>query len=622
LKRRISLSISLRNSAVLSVLVGTLTTSAWADPPAKPAAPAAAAPAAKPAAPGAKAADPAAKAAPPAAKAADPAAKAAVPAAKAAAPAKAPDPAAKVAAPAAPKPRPKVVVAPPKPAAVVVPPAGEPAVDKDEVTTLRAEAKALSEDVKRLRADLNHALGTQAVNANRERAELEAELAEAQKKRASIQAAIDAGLDSSAVADSITNSDARIAQLDFALSKRVEAQTTRSLAEVSADVQRLDAAIANQKAATSTGTVATSSSTPPKPAPDVAPSEVTISKTGFFQPSATLQVWAIASHLANDATPNESWTNTLRIRRAELKIKGEIIRKTFGYSVMFDPARLLDFTNKTIPVTGEAPAPTTAGSVSVAQPPAGGATSILQDVALTYMNDYADVSVGQFKIPVSLEGSGSAAKLYFPERALISRKYGDRRDIGVKAEKKFDDFGYTLGLYNGEGQNKLDSNDQKDLTLRLEVYPVKDITLAVVGYTSLTERNEVGTKDRVEGDVKVEKHNVLLQAEYIRGWDMTGTPALHKRIQGQGFYVMAGYTFFDKLQPVVRVGSLDPEIGQDEHGAKAPDANDETTSYELGANYYFKGHDAKLQLAGGIFDPEQRSQHTRFDLTLAAQLAF
>lgn len=170
--------------------------------------------------------------------------------------------------------------------------------------------------------------------------------------------------------------------------------------------------------------------------------------------------------------------------------------------------------------------------------------------------------------------------------------------------------------------NKLDSNNQKDLTLRLEVYPIKDLTLAVVGYTGLTERDYIGTKDRVEGDVKVEKSNFLLQAEYIRGWDMTGTPAAHKRIQGQGFYVLAGYTLFDKLQPVVRIGSLDPEVGHDEHGQTAVDPNDETTSYEFGANYYLKGNDAKLQLAGGIFDPEQRSQHTRFDLTLAAQLAF
>lgn len=521
----------------------------------------------------------------------------------------------------APAPKPAAAQPAPKPAAA------EPAPNKDEVAALRSEAKSLREDVQALREELKRAVGASALAQNQERAKLETELEQARKKRASIQAAIDAGLDRKAVADSITNLENRIAELEAALAKQSEGPKTRSLAEVSDDVRRLDAALAQQQGAPAAEKPAESpekSSDKPsdKDKGKDAPSQVTVAKTGFFQPSANLQVWAYASHLKVDATPDESWTSSLRIRRAEFRIKGEIIPKTFGYLAMFDAARLLDFSNKTVTVAGEMPAPETAGTVTVAQPPTGGATSILQDVALTYMNDYADVSIGQFKIPVSLEGAGSASKLLFPERSLVARKYGDRRDIGVKAEKKFEQFGYTLGLYNGEGQNKLDSNDQKDLTLRLEAYPIKELTLAVVGYTAIAERDEVGTKDRVEGDVKLEKNGVLLQAEYIHAWDMAGTAAKHKRIEGHGFYVVAGYTFFEKLQPLVRIGSLDPEIGEDEHGAKAVDSNDETNSYELGVNYYFKSHDAKMQLAGGYFDPEQRSQHPRFDLTLAAQIAF
>jgi hypothetical protein len=95
-----------------------------------------------------------------------------------------------------------------------------------------------------------------------------------------------------------------------------------------------------------------------------------------------------------------------------------------------------------------------------------------------------------------------------------------------------------------------------------------------------------------------------------------------RRVEGQGFYVVAGYTFFEKLQPVVRVGSLDPDSDNDERGAIATDPDDEYTTYELGVTYYFKSHDCKMQLAGGFFDPEQRSANTRFDLTLAAQVAF
>jgi hypothetical protein len=349
------------------------------------------------------------------------------------------------------------------------------------------------------------------------------------------------------------------------------------------------------------------------------PDKVTVAKTGYFQPSANLQVWALASHLAGD--PQNEWNSTFRVRRAEIKAKGEIVPKTFGYTVMFDVARLLDFTNKSTDVKDADGM--TIGSVSTSQPPSGGNTSILQDVALTWMTDYADVSIGQFKIPVSLEGAGSASKLYFPERALVSRKYGDRRDLGLKAEKKFDMFGYTLGLYNGEGQNKLDSNDQKDLSLRVEVYPIKELTVAAVGYTAIGDRELAGTKDRIEGDLKLDMSNVLVQAEYIRGWDMPVNDGT--RLVGQGFYVTAGYTLFDELQPIVRIGSLDPDIDADNDTPATAanfDANDEYTTYEFGANYYFKQHDCKLQLAGGFFDPEAVNTNTRFDLTLAAQIAF
>ncbi len=338
----------------------------------------------------------------------------------------------------------------------------------------------------------------------------------------------------------------------------------------------------------------------------------------------------MAEHLGNARADDNAWQSSFRIRRAEFKAKGEIIPKTVSYMVMFDAARLLDLKSTPVTTTGTdangMPTSTTtntlapAGALGGSTILTGANTSILQDVQLTYITDYADFSIGQFKIPVSLEGSGSAAKLILPERALVSRMFGDKRDIGFKIEKKFDSFSYLLGVYNGQGQNNLDSNDQKDLALRVEVYPVKDVTVGVVGYTSVGDNELVGTKRRIEGDIKVEKSGFLLQAEAIRGWDRV---ALGQSMQeGQGFYVAAGYTLFDKLQPIVRIGSVDPWVGNDEHGATAIDKNDEVTAYEFGANYYLKQHDAKVQLFGSFFDPEQKVSKTTFDLILATQVAF
>src|SRR6478609_4610543 len=61
-----------------------------------------------------------------------------------------------------------------------------------------------------------------------------------------------------------------------------------------------------------------------------------ISKDGFWQPSALLQFWIFGANQGGDTT------TTLRIRRAELRVKGEIIPKFLSYNVMIDPARALD----------------------------------------------------------------------------------------------------------------------------------------------------------------------------------------------------------------------------------------------------------------------------------------
>jgi phosphate-selective porin len=76
------------------------------------------------------------------------------------------------------------------------------------------------------------------------------------------------------------------------------------------------------------------------------------------------------------------------------------------------------------------------------------------------LSEYADVSLGQFKIPISWEGYQSSSKLLFPERALSSRAFGDQRDIGLRVEK-IGPIYYYAGLFNGTGLNRRDNNDKR-----------------------------------------------------------------------------------------------------------------------------------------------------------------
>lgn len=322
-------------------------------------------------------------------------------------------------------------------------------------------------------------------------------------------------------------------------------------------------------------------------------------KVGFFQPAAQLQFWAYGQ--STEVEGEQDLTAGFRLRRAELRIKGEIVPKLFAYNVMIDPSRALEFSDKKLAVTSTDASAPSPGTVTASQP--NGAVTILQDVILTFISDYADVSVGQFKIPIGYEAYNSTAKLIMPEFALVTRHYSARRDIGVKVDKKLGKhFYYRADVLNGAGQNRLENDDQKDGALRFEAYPFQGLTVGAAGYVGLNKRNSSATKDRLEGDLKLDYEKVLLQAEYIHGWDGEtgdGDPA---RLEGHGFYAAAGYTIADKVQPLIRIGYLNPHIGTEV--ATPTLANDRVWSFEAGANYFIESYDLELQLSGGVFDYE------------------
>ena len=94
------------------------------------------------------------------------------------------------------------------------------------------------------------------------------------------------------------------------------------------------------------------------------------------------------------------------------------------------------------------------------------------------------------------------ARTWQSARAVVSSTFGDKRDLGVRVEKKFSKVGYSAGVFNGSGLDNFDNNVQKDVALRLETYPVSGLTLAGVTYDSVGQRARAGTKDRWEADAQ------------------------------------------------------------------------------------------------------------------------
>ncbi|MBN2196656.1 MAG: hypothetical protein JW751_27840 [Polyangiaceae bacterium] len=363
---------------------------------------------------------------------------------------------------------------------------------------------------------------------------------------------------------------------------------------------------------------------PPASPPDAAPKglkRLAVGARGFFEPSVLLQGWAMLT--SKGVADGPDTTLTFRIRRAELKVKGELIPERIGYSLMIDPAKTLKFGEETLEIENQDPAPSDPEApeqVTVHTPPKD--TSILQDLFVTLTTKAADVSFGQYRTPLGLESTTSSSKLWFPERALATRTYADKRDIGLKVEKKFKYLGYSLGVFNGQGQNTTDKNRQKDLVARLDVFPFEGGVLGVAGYTGIGERRVTDTKDRLEGHLRAEAGAALLQAEYFHAWTEQSDDTT---LEGHGAYGMAGYHFGEKVVPVVRVGFVDTDV----HASDTI-----TRHYEVGLNYLALENQLKFQAAYTLLHSDLEtiphdgplkdvvSDGPFHEVTLAAQLSF
>lgn len=311
---------------------------------------------------------------------------------------------------------------------------------------------------------------------------------------------------------------------------------------------------------------------------------------GTIKFDGLIQIWGTKTQNDKDSIFEDD--DTFRLRRAEIKITGDVLQDTIKWGTMFDPARAIGANEST-----------------------NQAKRILQDMWITLEfpkvlgmaepKSLFSLDVGQFKIPVSMEGYGSSGKLDFLERATIARTFGDKRDIGLLARGDFDSFLFQLGLFNGEGQNVLnDENDQKNFNGRILIRPAKlaNVTLMKglqIGFSfqdgdtgvnrASRDRNGFELAWEFESLLK-EKDSLWLKGEYLSGKDGSVRP--------MGWYGSIGYMFIPKWEVAVRYDKFDPDRQVGDNVQK---------EWTLGINHFFQGHNVKLQLNYVIRKEEQNS---------------
>lgn len=288
----------------------------------------------------------------------------------------------------------------------------------------------------------------------------------------------------------------------------------------------------------------------------------------LIEPGILLQVWAFDTHRGGSDLP------ALRVRRMEISLEGELAPDRLSYAVNVDPTIAID------PPKGEAPE---------------GPIAILKDAFLTLHTEWADFSAGQFRIPVSFEGYRSSSRIILPERAPSSSRFGDKRDLGIRVEKRFELLRYTAGLYNGTGANQKENDAAKDLGLRLELTPLPELLVAGAFYRTIGDLDADGAKERIEGSLQLDLGVFLLQGEVIRGRD-SGTPSY-------GFYAAAGVRPIPELLLVARAGRLDPDLDRDLAPEPSSRSDDELWHADLGASWQLHEHfETQLSVTRSWYD--------------------
>ena len=123
----------------------------------------------------------------------------------------------------------------------------------------------------------------------------------------------------------------------------------------------------------------------------------------------------------------------------------------------------------------------------------------------------ANVRVGKFKPPVSLERLQSATNLTFVERGLPTN-LAPNRDFGVQlfGEVIPDTLEYQIGVFNGEqdlGTNDTDNDDKKDIAARVFAHPFSQSNAVAlrglgVGVGGSIGDREGGSANTILGDYR------------------------------------------------------------------------------------------------------------------------
>lgn len=252
----------------------------------------------------------------------------------------------------------------------------------------------------------------------------------------------------------------------------------------------------------------------------------------------------------------------------------------------------------------------------------------IRDATLTYgvLRD-AMIRVGQGKVPFDRQRTNSSSALQFADRSIVMTELTLDRDVGVQV---FSEnlggwggiLGYNVGLFSGDGRNRLATNSGLLVALRIWTSPFGEFdanvesdlsrgrTLRLAwGFAAAknfdTVRPKSTTGETYEASsfdythlttdlhLKWRGFSWLSEALYRRADTdsethlVDGAPLTELSRSAWGFFTQAGYLWTEHFETAARYGELFP-IGQTDPAL--------LHERELGSaiNYYLSGHNLKI----------------------------
>lgn len=205
---------------------------------------------------------------------------------------------------------------------------------------------------------------------------------------------------------------------------------------------------------------------------------------------------------------------------------------------------------------------------------------------------YLMVKAGQFKRPFTFENpmhpitqgfmsySQNVSKLAgFSDRTGEQASNG--RDIGVQLQGDLlpnsngrSLLHYQVGVFNGEGINKKDADNRKDIIGGLWVMPVKGMRIGAFGWTG--SRGGVGEKNRYALSADYVKDDWTFRTEYIHSQGYGSNPSAGDK--ADGYYALC-------IAPVIKQ-KLHVKARYDLYRDQK-EWSSSKTYYEIGADYLF-----------------------------------